>query len=58
MMKKRAALPPPSLPHYIPDTSSRSESAFGSWEEESVTSSGGSEIDTDEEGESNLVLCK
>ncbi|XP_074639830.1 patatin-like phospholipase domain-containing protein 4 isoform X2 [Acropora palmata] len=57
MLKKRVALPPPPLPlQYIPETLSTSESVFSSWEEESLSSSGSSEIDTDEEGESNLVL--
>lgn len=60
MLKKRPALPPPPpLPlQYIPETLSTSERVFSSWEEESHSSSGSSEIDTDEEGESNLVLSK
>ncbi|XP_068673217.1 patatin-like phospholipase domain-containing protein 4 [Montipora capricornis] len=57
-MLKKTALQPPPVPQHIPETRPRSDSSYGSEDEDTFsTTSENSDTDTDEEGATKLVLA-
>ena len=56
-MLSKTALQPPPVPQHIPETRPRSDSSYGSEDEDTFsTTSENSDTDTDEEGATKLVL--